>query len=44
MRMDWIRNSTGPGTENTYPNGETSLSSSTVSLRHAKQRSRLIIS
>ena len=22
MRMDWIRNSTGPGTESTYPNGE----------------------
>ncbi|KAH9864233.1 hypothetical protein J1614_010167 [Plenodomus biglobosus] len=21
MRMDWIRNSTGPGTESTYPNG-----------------------
>jgi hypothetical protein len=22
MRMDWLRNSAGPGTENTYPNGK----------------------
>ena len=27
MKMDWIRNATGPGTEDTYSNGETCLSS-----------------
>jgi hypothetical protein len=37
MKMDWIRNSTGPGTEDTYPNGEMSLSSATASLGHVKE-------
>ena len=27
MKMDWIRNATGPGTEDTYSDGETCLSS-----------------
>jgi hypothetical protein len=26
MRMDWIRNATGPGTESTYQNGKYSIS------------------